>query len=108
MSEYKQVRRERTAIIRFKHSKPIMLALAHGIIDASISVFDYGCGRGEDIAHLESRGIQAAGWDPHYRPDTPIASADVVNLGYVLNVIEDPSERTATLHRAFALAKKVL
>ena len=108
MSDYKQVRRELTAILRFKHSKPVMLALSHGIIDASTSVFDYGCGRGEDVAHLESRGIQAAGWDPHYRPEAPIASADIVNLGYVLNVIEDPSERAATLLSAFELAMKVL
>ena len=103
-----EVKREKTAIVRFRHSKPVTLALSHGIIDAATSVFDYGCGRGEDIAHLEAKGIQAAGWDPHYRPNTRIASADVVNLGYVLNVIEDLSERATTLHHAFALAKKVL
>jgi DNA phosphorothioation-associated putative methyltransferase len=108
MSDYNQVRRERTAIVRFKHSKPVMLALSHGIIDATTSVFDYGCGRGEDIAHLDSKGIQAAGWDPHYRPDARIVPADVVNLGYVLNVIEDPLERQSTLRRAFALTTKVL
>ena len=34
--------------------------------------------------------------------------ADVVNLGFVLNVIEDPIERAETLRRAFALARQVL
>ena len=31
-----------------------------------------------------------------------------MNLGYVLNVIESPQERTATLQKAFALANRVL
>jgi hypothetical protein len=31
--------------------------------------------------------------------------ADVVNLAYVLNVIEDPSERSETLRKAYALAR---
>jgi DNA phosphorothioation-associated putative methyltransferase len=103
-----RVRRERTAIVRARQSKPVLLAMSAGIIAAETSVFDYGCGRGEDIAQLTSMGIDAAGWDPHYRPDSPIRPADVVNLGYVLNVIEDVNEREATLRRAFELAMRVL
>ena len=34
--------------------------------------------------------------------------AECVNLGYVLNVIENPIERRQTLQKAFALAEKVL
>ena len=103
-----EVRREKTAIVRFRHSKPVALALSHGIITSGISVLDYGCGRGEDLKYLENAGIQAAGWDPHYRPNTPLTSADVVNLGYVLNVIENPKEREDTLRIAYGLAKRAL
>ena len=34
--------------------------------------------------------------------------ADVVNLGYVLNVIESPSERDAVLRKALQLAQRLL
>lgn len=46
--------------------------------------------------------------DPHFSPDAAIEPADFVNLGYVLNVIEDPGERRSTLQRAYDLAKRVL
>jgi DNA phosphorothioation-associated putative methyltransferase len=85
-----------------------MLALSHGIIAVGTSVLDYGCGRGEDVAYLKSSGIDALGWDPHYQPDTRVTSVDVVNLGYVLNVIEDTTERDDTLRRAFELARRAL
>ncbi len=103
-----EVKREKTAIVRFRHSKPMLLALSHGVIEPGTSVFDYGCGRGEDVKYLRSQGIQASGWDPHYQPDTAPATADVVNLGYVLNVIEDPVERQATLRKAYELAQRTL
>lgn len=94
--------------MRYRYSRPVMLALSHALIAPGTSVFDFGCGRGEDLRYLQSVGIEAAGWDPHFSPDAAIESADFVNLGYVLNVIEDPAERRQTLERAFALAKRVL
>ena len=103
-----EVKREKTAIVRFKHSKPVLLALSHRIIEPGTSVFDYGCGRGEDVKYLRSQGVRANGWDPHYQPDTALTTADVVNLGYVLNVIEDPVERQTTLRRAYDLAQRAL
>jgi DNA phosphorothioation-associated putative methyltransferase len=69
---------------------------------------DYGCGHGADLRYLRAHHVRADGWDPHHRPNQKIASAEVVNLAYVLNVIEDTTERDETLVRAFALAKKVL
>lgn len=56
------------------------------------------------------RGLSVAcdGWDPAHRPDTPPAPADIVNLGYVINVIEDPAERADVLRRAWVLAGEVL
>lgn len=102
------VARHRTAIRRFQYSKPISLAIAHRLIRDNYSVFDYGCGRGEDVSLLQKSGLKADGWDPYFRPNAPLKSADVVNLGYVLNVIEDPAERTETLCKAYALARRTL
>jgi DNA phosphorothioation-associated putative methyltransferase len=102
------VRREKTAIVRYRCSRPIMLALSHALIAPGTSVFDYGCGRAEDLRYLQSVGIDAKGWDPHFSPNTAIESADFVNLGYVLNVIENQEERRKTLQRAYDLAKRVL
>ncbi len=80
----------------------------HGFLNGAYSVFDYGCGRGGDLAALTAAGIAAFGWDPHFAPDTVLEEADLVNLGFVLNVIEDPSERQEVLQSAFALARRVL
>lgn len=102
------VRREKTAISRFRCSKPVMLAFAHEIISPERSVLDYGCGKGEDLRYLRGNGIDATGWDPYYQPKSSVVTADVVNLGYVLNVIEDPQERDETLRKAFELARQVL
>lgn len=71
-------------------------------------MFDYGCGRGEDVEYLKGMGFKASGWDPiHFDFGEP-KSSDVVNLGYVINVIEVPQERKETLKKAFSLAKKAL
>ena len=101
-------RRERTAIRRVACSRPIALALADGLINTATSVFDYGCGHGSDVRYLRSRSIKAGGWDPYYQPKADLEQADVVNLGYVLNVIENPTERQEILQHAYGLANKVL
>jgi DNA phosphorothioation-associated putative methyltransferase len=100
--------RHRTAIRRGAQSRPVSLAQAHGLIDLGTSFFDYGCGFGEDVKLLKAAGINAEGWDPYYLPGAQIQSAECVNLGYVLNVIEDQGERQHTLRSAFGLASKVL
>ena len=46
--------------------------------------------------------------DPAFFPDETRTPADVVNLGYVINVIEDPAERVVVLAAAWELARKVL
>ncbi|HEV3485598.1 MAG TPA: DNA phosphorothioation-associated putative methyltransferase, partial [Vicinamibacterales bacterium] len=85
------------------------LAVDDGLILAGqTSVLDYGCGRGDDVTRLSRAGVQCAGWDPHHRTDGPLEPSDVVNLGYVINVIEDPHERQATLRGAWSLARSVL
>ena len=82
--------------------------LNFGFLDGTHTVFDYGCGRGDDLRLLQAMGIHAAGWDPVFQPREKRRSADVVNLGFVLNVIEDAEERRETLRAAFSLAQKAL
>ena len=53
-------------------------------------------------------GYQASGWDPSHRSEAPKARSAVVNLGYVVNVIEDVSERCDTLRRAWSLTDRAL
>jgi DNA phosphorothioation-associated putative methyltransferase len=102
------IARHRTAIRRYRCSRPISLALNDGLITSRTSVLDYGCGRGGDLRYLQKRDIRAEGWDPHYRPEVVVKPADVVNLAYVLNVIEDTEERRAALESANELALEVL
>ncbi|MBJ8348843.1 DNA phosphorothioation-associated putative methyltransferase [Antrihabitans sp. YC2-6] len=84
------------------------LAIESDVIRDFDDVFDYGCGRGSDIDFLRLMGYTADGWDPHHRPGAELCEAAVVNLGYVINVIELPSERVSTLKKAFELAKRAL
>lgn len=100
--------RARTAISRTDLSRPLKCAIADGLVTAMTQIFDYGCGRGDDVGRLRAMGYQASGWDPVHQPHTPHARAEVVNLGYVVNVIEDFSERCEALRRAWALAEQVL
>jgi len=60
------------------------------------------------VRYLRGNRVRAHGWDPHFCPDEPLRPADIVNLGYVLNVIEDISERAETLLRAFGLVRIAL
>ncbi|HCZ17668.1 MAG TPA: peptidase m15a [Candidatus Accumulibacter sp.] len=102
------VQRHLTALSRTSFSAPVQMLVRYELLHAGISFFDYGCGRGGDISGLVAEGIDAQGWDPHFLPDAPLAQADIVNLGFVINVIEDPAERVEALTRAFRLARTAL
>lgn len=102
------IARHLTALTRYSFSAPIQLFSRHGYLDGKLSVFDYGCGKGDDVRGLTQNGVTVSGWDPYYAPDQPILEADLVNLGFVINVIEDPVERREALSRAYGLAKCVL
>jgi DNA phosphorothioation-associated putative methyltransferase len=102
------VERHRTAIKRYDLSKPIKTLLERGLLRKTDAFFDFGCGHGMDIEGLNGLGYNASGWDPAFRPDSQKNRADVVNLGYVLNVIEDSSERISVLKEAYGLADKLL
>ena len=100
--------RQKTAITRTDYSRPIKIALADGLVGPRATVLDFGCGRGDDVRHLCLRGVQASGWDPAHRADEEALPAQVVNLGYVVNVIEDSDERAECLLRAWSFAERAL
>lgn len=103
-----QIERHKTALTRVALSRPVDRALQDKLITASTTVLDYGCGRGGDVQRLTRNGITCNGYDPVFSPNAELKPADVVNLGYVVNVIEDPDERAQTLHRAWSLADTLL
>lgn len=103
-----EIERHKTAIDRNQLSAPMKLLARHGYLDGDNNILDYGCGKGDDLTELESHGLDCIGWDPVYRPDSDVLPSDIVNLGFVLNVIEDRDERSATLKRAWNYTNKLL
>jgi len=103
-----QIYRHKTALARTRLSTPVNALLRYGFLDGGLTFFDYGCGRGGDISILASRGLDTGGWDPHFRPSGERVVADVVNLGFVINVIEDVGERRDALQGAWRLSTRVL
>lgn len=103
-----EIQRHRAAIARKELSRPVRLALELGLFAPGTTFFDYGCGHGGDVSRIAKRGYESAGWDPYYVPDAEIRSADIVNLGYVINVIEDQAERQEALVRAWHLTNQIL
>ncbi|MHA7590175.1 DNA phosphorothioation-associated putative methyltransferase (plasmid) [Vibrio harveyi] len=100
--------RHRTAIVRHELSAPMKTLVKHGYLKGEHSIFDYGCGRGDDLRELEAHGLDALGWDPNFQPDNEKSNSDIVNIGFVLNVVEDRDERLDALLGAWELADKLL
>jgi DNA phosphorothioation-associated putative methyltransferase len=95
-------------LVRYGFSAPVQSLARYGFLDGAYQLFDYGCGRGDDVRGLTENGLSATGWDPYYAPENPVSSADIVNLGFVINVIEDFDERVEALARAWSLAERML
>lgn len=102
------IARHLTALTRYGFSAPIQALARFGFLDGSKTVFDYGCGRGDDLRGLRENNIEAAGWDPHFAPDGVKQTAHLVNLGFVINVIENIEERIDALRGAYSLANELL
>lgn len=100
--------RKKTAISRTEYSRPIKIALADGLVGPQATLLDFGCGRGDDVRNLRLSGVHANGWDPAHRADEELSPAQVVNLGYVVNVIEDSKERGQCLADAWSYAERAL
>jgi len=111
-----QAARQLTALVRYGLSAPVQTLARHGLLsgppegapEGRLALFDYGCGRGDDVRGLRALGLPAAGWDPYYAPEHPLHPAPIVNLGFVINVIEDREERLTALTRAWSLAETLL
>lgn len=100
--------RHLTAMVRYGFSAPTQSLARHGFFGGQHSFFDYGCGRGDDVRGLVENGLTASGWDPYFAPSNPKKSASIVNLGFVINVIEDYEERVDALIAAWSLAERML
>jgi len=104
----KEIDRHKTALVRHELSSPMKSIAKNGFLSGDYSIFDYGCGRGDDLRELEAHGIDAIGWDPNYRPDADKTNSDIVNLGFVINVIEDQDERIEAIIGAWEITDKLL
>ncbi len=102
------IERHRAAIHRNELSRPVRLVLEAELFSKETTFFDYGCGYGEDVKRIAEQGYSSTGWDPYYFPEQPLIDADIVNLGYVINVIEDVKERREALIKAWELTKDIL
>lgn len=102
------VSREKTAIVRPGLSAPVSTMIRLGIIRPEYKVFDYGCGLGGDLDILRENGFDAFGWDPAHFPAGNRSRAEIVNLGFVVNVIENRHEREETLKAAWSFAEKAM
>ena len=102
------IERHKAALKRSELSRPVRIAVEADLFKPGKTFFDYGCGYGGDIRQIENLGFTSSGWDPYYRPHAEIKSADIVNLGYIINVIEDIAERRQALIKAWELTREVL
>jgi DNA phosphorothioation-associated putative methyltransferase len=102
------VQRHRTALTRYNLSAPMQLLERFGFLNQEKTVFDYGCGKGDDVRNLKANAITANGWDPHFAPLEEKIESDIVNLGFVINVIENINERRQALSNAYQLANELL
>ncbi len=103
-----EVERHKTAIDRNQLSQPMQALARHNYFNGEYSVLDYGCGKGDDVRELEAHGVDVVGWDPTHRNTAKLDNKDLVNLGFVLNVIEDRTERNKTLKKAWDYTNKIL
>ncbi|MCG9730817.1 DNA phosphorothioation-associated putative methyltransferase [Shewanella sp. Isolate13] len=100
--------RHKTAIVRHELSAPMKQLAKQGFLNGDYTIFDYGCGRGDDLTELQAHGLEAIGWDPNFKPEAEKVNSDLVNIGFVINVIEDQVERSEALLGAWHLTNKLL
>lgn len=104
--------RQGTSIPRNALSLPVKTAIAKGVLVSGNTIHDYGCGKqeyiqkhGNDVTRLQSIGFDATGHDLDHGSKR---QADVVFCSYVINVIEDPTDRANVVKDAYSLANKML
>lgn len=77
----------------------------YGLVADGQSVLDFGCGDRSAKPYFEAMGLKYTGWNVQFRRPR---RANIVNLSYVLNVVEDEPQRRAVTKQAFALAEDLL
>lgn len=97
--------RHKTALTRYALSSPLQLMGKYNFLEGNYTLFDYGCGKGSDIEILKQNEVIAHGWDPYFSSENNLQTADIVNLGFVVNVIENPDERIEALLNAYQLCQ---
>ena len=105
-----EVFRHRTALKRKKLSSCMGALVDSSLVTNKSKIFDYGCGRGDDVSILAQNNFEnVSGWDPYFAKDNVIPKkSEFVSLSFVLNVIEDADERHSVLTKAFKIASKAL
>ncbi|HDY91003.1 MAG TPA: DNA phosphorothioation-associated putative methyltransferase [Pseudoalteromonas sp.] len=103
-----KIQRHLTAINRDRLSAPFQKLAKYGYLNGDYSILDYGCGLADDATELEAHGLNINAWDPVHRPNGCKQNSDIVNLGFVLNVIENVHERTETLKNAYQCTNQLL
>lgn len=101
---------EKTAIRRKTFSKPVKKLLIDGHLKKGLLFMDFGCGWGDDVRLLQKlKAINAKGYDPFYMGVNhnltnllpPMFMYDVVNLGFVINVIPKRHDALQAIVEAF-------
>ena len=103
-----------TAIARKNPSAPMKWLCAKDCLVGDI--LDYGCGRGKDVAWLNSKvdeegleGQHVIGFDPYYAPNTIVNGMsncfDTITCNFVLNVIEGCQDRENVIHHIKGLLR---
>ena len=103
------IQRKATAMSINRPSAPARYAYSNGFIRPV--VLDWGCGKGRDSIWLKGKGIEVISYDPSYSPEPDPKQLDydaihTILLNYVLNVIEDRTERHELLKDIHDLANK--
>jgi hypothetical protein len=68
------IARHLTALSRDRLSAPLRFLERFGFLNGTFSLFDYGCGKGDDLRQLGALGVPSNGWDTYYRPGDPVRS----------------------------------
>ncbi|MHA2280284.1 MAG: methyltransferase domain-containing protein [Promethearchaeota archaeon] len=80
----------RTAIRRYKLSRPARKLLEMDAFHKMDHILDYGCGKEDDVTDLYLRGYDIVGYDPHWRDDksTLEKKYSLILCTYVLCVVD--------------------
>ena len=101
----------KTAIKRIKPSLPARNIVSF-LINKVESIFDYGCGNGNDISFYKKYFKTVKGFDPYYRnidiTEIKDNSFEAVTCIYVLNVIDNVKERLKVIENIIRISKKYI